>query len=127
MKFRKGDKVRYLNDVGGGTVVRTIDDSTVSVLNEFDFEVPVEIKELILVERPEIVPVKPPQPVSYGTTKESYEQESKEEFNAPEPEDDRRFFDIPNNVFKEEDEELKVYFALVPQNPESPSTSDLDV
>ncbi len=48
MKVKKGDKVRFLNDVGGGEVVRQIDGQTVLVLNQDGFEIPVLISELLL-------------------------------------------------------------------------------
>ena len=50
MKLRIGDKVRYLNEVGEGRVIKIIDDKTVEILNEFGFEVPVLEKELVPVD-----------------------------------------------------------------------------
>lgn len=50
MKFRIGDKVRYLSDVGGGTITGLIDNDTVRLLNEYEFEVPAPVNELVLVE-----------------------------------------------------------------------------
>jgi hypothetical protein len=47
MKFNIGDRVRFLNDVGGGKVVKYVDEGTVVVLNDDDFEIPVPINELI--------------------------------------------------------------------------------
>ena len=47
MKFNIGDKVRFLNEVGGGKVLKYVDDETVVVLTDDDFEMPVPIKELI--------------------------------------------------------------------------------
>ena len=47
MKFNIGDKVRFLNDVGGGKVVKFIDKYTVLVLNDDDFEIPIPESELI--------------------------------------------------------------------------------
>jgi hypothetical protein len=49
MKLRVGDRVRFLNDVGGGKVTRIIDKSMVSVMNEDGFELPVLETELILI------------------------------------------------------------------------------
>ncbi len=50
MKINKGDKVSFLNDVGGGVVTKILDKDTALVLNEHDFEVPILIKELIVTE-----------------------------------------------------------------------------
>lgn len=54
MEFAAGDKVRYLNDVGGGTVVRTIDSQLVEIMDSNGFEMPVLKSELVL-----IAPTKP--------------------------------------------------------------------
>lgn len=53
MKFQVGDIVRYLNDVGGGTVQKIINATTVEILDESGFSIPVNEKELILIERRE--------------------------------------------------------------------------
>lgn len=49
MEFAAGDKVRYLNDVGGGTVVKTIDSQLVEIMDENGFEMPVLKSELVLI------------------------------------------------------------------------------
>lgn len=47
MKFKSGDQVRFLNDIGGG-VVRSVDpDGIVLVQTQDGFEIPVSSKELI--------------------------------------------------------------------------------
>lgn len=48
MKFNIGDKVRFLNEVGGGKVVKYVNDETVMVLTDDDFEIPVLADELII-------------------------------------------------------------------------------
>jgi len=50
MKINVGDKVRFLNDVGGGKVTKIIDRYSVLLLNEFGFEVPSPIKDLVVIE-----------------------------------------------------------------------------
>ncbi len=50
MDIRVGDKVRFLNDVGGGTVSRIMDRMRVMVMNEYGFEVPSQINELVVIE-----------------------------------------------------------------------------
>jgi hypothetical protein len=49
MKFSVGDKVKFLNEKGGGIVKRIIDASTVEVSIEEGFDLPVRISELIPV------------------------------------------------------------------------------
>ncbi|MCQ2959156.1 MAG: DUF2027 domain-containing protein [Bacteroidales bacterium] len=53
MKFQAGDIVRYLNDVGGGVVSRIVNSSTVEIIDESGFTLPVRENELVLIERPE--------------------------------------------------------------------------
>jgi hypothetical protein len=50
MKFQPGDKVKFLNEKGGGIVTRIIDPATVEVAIEEGFDVPVKISNLIKVE-----------------------------------------------------------------------------
>jgi len=50
MDYNIGDKVKFLNDTGGGTVTKIVDKKNVMVLTEYDFEVPVKTEELLLVE-----------------------------------------------------------------------------
>jgi len=50
MKFKPGDKVRFLNTTGGGTVVKEINAFMVSVSIEDGFEIPTLINELVAIE-----------------------------------------------------------------------------
>ena len=50
MSLKIGDKVRFLNAVGGGIVKRFIDKNIVSVEEEDGFETPVLIKECVIIE-----------------------------------------------------------------------------
>jgi DNA-nicking Smr family endonuclease len=111
MQFNIGDKVRFLNDVGGGTIVKFIDNETVAVLNEDDFEIPVLIKELI--------------PVTVGDynapklTQDdlAYENSSKKQKNI-EPE---------NEPEEKEDDSISTFLAFVPQNQKKLTESDLEL
>ena len=51
MTFKKGDRVKFLNDVGGGVVTR-VDRKTIYVENEDGFEVPANESQLLRVEVP---------------------------------------------------------------------------
>ncbi len=51
MKIEIGDKVRFLNEVGGGVVSRIVSDRLVHVLDEDGFEIPVLLTEVVLVEK----------------------------------------------------------------------------
>ena len=50
-KIDIGDKVRFLNDVGGGIVVSFINHKVVNVLQEDGFELPVLISECVVVDK----------------------------------------------------------------------------
>ncbi len=50
MKFKPGDKVRFLNATGGGTVIKVINDFMVSVEIEDGFEIPTMTHELVAIE-----------------------------------------------------------------------------
>ncbi len=51
MEFNIGDKVRFLNDVGGGEIVKIINNKLVLVRDKDDFEYPFNISDLVLVEK----------------------------------------------------------------------------
>lgn len=46
MEIQKGDKVKFLNDVGGGTVSR-VDGDTAYIIDDTGFEYPVGVSELV--------------------------------------------------------------------------------
>jgi hypothetical protein len=50
MKFKPGDKVRFLNATGGGTVIKVINEFMVSVEIEDGFDIPTMIHELVAIE-----------------------------------------------------------------------------
>lgn len=50
MEVRIGDKVRFLTQTGGGKVVKIINDKTIMVLDEDDFEIPTSISNVVVIE-----------------------------------------------------------------------------
>lgn len=54
MNFQVGDIVRYLNAVGGGTITKIINSNQVEIIDDFGFNMPVRVEELVLIERPQI-------------------------------------------------------------------------
>ena len=50
MKYKIGDKVKFLNDVGGGVINKIISPTMVSVATEDGFEMPIMINEILLAE-----------------------------------------------------------------------------
>ncbi len=104
MRIKIGDKVKFLNDTGGGTVTDLIDSQTVKVLNDTGFEIPVLIEELM------------PDYSSSGYQTETVKPET-------EPKE---------STFEEEpvytgSEETNVFLAFVPDNPARLDNSDLNL
>src|SRR6056297_447020 len=120
MKLKVGDKVKFLNDVGGGKVTRIIDNQMVEVLNEDGFEVPVLKDELLKTEEAE--------------EQDFEEQTSAEEYETFSSSEEEELTDIFDNK-KEEDLELgssadprnRIYLAFVPEEPNRPEQADIDV
>ena len=52
--IKVGDKVKFLNDVGGGVVTSFIGKNLVNVENEDGFEIPCPISELVNIDAPEL-------------------------------------------------------------------------
>jgi hypothetical protein len=49
MEIRIGDKVRFLNQTGGGKVVKVVNSDTVMVLDEDEFEIPTKMRNLVVI------------------------------------------------------------------------------
>ncbi len=109
MKFNIGDRVRFLNDVGGGKVVKYIDNETVAVLNQDDFEIPVLMSELILDQAPEYVSS------GNSTAQNTVSQSGGSTSVQQEPEDD----------YVKEDDTIAVFLAFVPKNQKNKVDSAL--
>ncbi len=108
MKYKKGDKVRFLNAVGEGTVTKTTQDGTIFVLDETGFEVPAAEDELILINEG-------------GDVQESGNTDSvPEDFIAQE-------YDFyPEGAFIQGNDKPQAFFALVPQADKDATDADLD-
>ncbi|MFW5962938.1 MAG: DUF2027 domain-containing protein [Bacteroidota bacterium] len=111
MKLKKGDKVKFLNDTGGGVVTGFINKDMVKVLNQDGFEVPILIEEIL---------------------KEDEEFSAMETQVEPEPEEEG--FDVFQENESEEfsvtnfsNPENEIYLALVPTDQKHPENSDLDI
>lgn len=106
MGFVKGEKVRFLNNVGGGVVTKVIDKHMVEVITDDGFEYPVMNEELISIDQ-EIVNRE------YGFTSENDKQKAQENniteseavFEEEEPEEE---------VFENATDDVNLFFAFVP-------------
>ncbi|MFN8258770.1 MAG: DUF2027 domain-containing protein [Bacteroidales bacterium] len=104
MKFNIGDKVRYLNDIGGGIVTKYVDSQTVIIIDEDEFEIPVPVDDLIL-----------DQPFSYRDKPDEKENKQKN------PDQNKK------QVENKKDDFLAFYLAFVPLDQNKTTDSDLMV
>ncbi len=109
MGIKVGDKVRFLNDVGGGVVTAFKNKDVVMIDNEDGFEVPALIRELVVIE--ESKPVATPRQTNSASGAPTAAEET--------------------YVFHEDEDPagdtLKVLLALVPEDPSQPTESPLHV
>jgi len=126
MKFKVGDKVKFLNDVGGGKVTRIIDNQMVEVLNKDGFEVPVSKDELLKTEETQEEKFE-----SVGEDSENSENSetlSEHEFEKEELVD---LFDQEKpedlGASQLQDPRNRIYMAFVPEQPNRPDQADIDV
>jgi len=104
MNLKKGDRVRFLNSVGGGIVSEIVSKDLVKVTDEDGFEIPTLVRECVLIENvneENNLINKTPEPIASKQTPTPTKEEKKE---------DIIFEEIPDG------DELKVAFAFVPQN-----------
>lgn len=115
MKFKVGDKVKFLNDTGGGVVSGIIDNKLVNVRIEEGFDVPVLISELVadidenqLMEKHEEYPVVKDKPVEL----DAVPVEVNESEISPR--------NLPEGAFK------NIYFGFVPKEESVNYNSDIN-
>lgn len=108
--IKTGDKVKFLNDVGGGIVTGFIGKNMVNVENEDGFEVPYPVSKLINVDDPALnkggTPVEKPreEEISQPVQAEKTEGEILEGKNSPD-----------------------FYFCFVPLDAKNPLAGDIDL
>ncbi|MCK9208973.1 MAG: DUF2027 domain-containing protein [Salinivirgaceae bacterium] len=118
MELQVGDKVRFLNDVGGGTVSRIIDRRSVMVMNDFGFEVPTPANELVFIESAPVYETSKKQEPDVKDTKKTVREEEVLVDTA-----DIFYPDVTyDNAIGDN---INIYFAFVPKG--RPGNSDLDV
>ncbi len=104
LKIKEGDKVKFLNDVGGGTITKIIDKDTALILNDTGFEIPVLIKELL----PE------PEKFVYNT-----------EFKPSAIQPEKKV--VEEKTSYTESSDINFFLAFVPVDQKQKNDSDLDV
>lgn len=118
-KYKAGDKVRFLNDVGGGIIVKITDSRMALVAIEDGFEIPVLLTEIIPVESHEVSN-------KHSLAQQSLQQEiqQKVEREAHEKESGRR---SSLRRFAKNPEAEGFYLAFVPHEQQWILTGMLDV
>jgi hypothetical protein len=103
MKYNVGDKVRYLNDVGGGKISKIINSNKVNIIDEDGFEIPVLTTDIVVVGRDEAYkePVTVETPPKENTVKPVKSAEPLDEQSNPE------YFD---------GDDYELFLAFVPKN-----------
>ncbi len=118
MSIKVGDKVRFLNDIGGGTVTHLIDRKSVMIMNNYGFEVPTQIQELVVIE----------QDTAYDSGKNTSQKPGSTGNKEPESDvlvDTADIFYPEVEFVKETADIINVFFAFVPKG--RPGNSDLDL
>lgn len=120
MILKVGDKVRFLNEVGGGRITSVINQDMVNVETDDGFEVPTLINNLIVVNTPDIY--------ESGRTRNTVAQ-TKPSAPAPVARKEAKpaapWFSDKNQVAGKE--EPQFIFALVPEIPANPPTGNISM
>lgn len=118
--MKVGDKVKFLNDVGGGKITKIIDKKQALVLNDDDFEIPVLIHDLLKVEEADFFHA------SNNGTNLKNNTENKTTIITKIKEVDF-FGEDEEEVCNKDTNEIDLYFAIVPTNKENPTFGELDL
>ena len=123
-----GDKVRYLNSVGGGVVTRFQSKDIVLVEEEDGFETPCLVSQVVVVQETNKYnfPVEDPvkeindKKAKAAGVKPQVEVEEEEEIKVPEYTWNERY-ETPDG------EQLTVYLAFVPKDVKQLQTTDMEL
>ena len=126
MDFKAGDKVKFLNTIGGGIVTKVISPTMVSVAIEEGFEVPTLMKELLKIE-------------DTGTASRMFNQDFNVDINSIQNNNqttnkqnivEEDSFDRKSalrRAYNNVDQQAGIYLAYVPQDQRWLTTGSLDV
>ncbi len=114
MNFRKGDKVKFLNDVGEGVIVRFQDKNIAIVNNNDGFEVPVLMSELLKVDDHYI-----------------FDDEQDQSFGDENINDRKQENMVHADEIDEDglntDKNASIFFAVIPKNQDNILNSDFEI
>jgi len=118
MVLKIGDKVRFLNEVGGGRITSVISEDIVNVETSDGFEVPTRVNNLIVVNTPDLY--------ESGRTRNTVaaaKPVAAQPKKVTKPEEP--WFSDKNQVAAKE--ESQYLFALVPEVPANPPTGNISM
>jgi hypothetical protein len=113
MKFRIGDRVRFLNETGGGKITRIDDRDYLYVMTEDGFEIPVRDNELILQTPSSGVPVTRMPADKFPNRYEKEAEPLHEKIRKPELPEDRIPVNIPSGS------PVRLLLGLVPDDSDA--------
>lgn len=122
MKLKKGDKVRFLNDVGGGTVIRILDERMVEIMNEDEFEIPVLAIDLVRVSTSEKEILREDL-VEEDKFEEDPDFDFRNDRDEPELDEEEAFENTIEYI--EGNDELELFAALVPIDADNITESEM--
>ena len=109
--IKVGDKVKFLNDVGGGVVISFINKNMVNVENDDGFEIPCPISQLLNTSAPEL---------NIGGVSEEKASASSE--SIPEP-----VFETPSGEIINGKNSPDFYFCFVPTDSRNPLNGEIEL
>ena len=117
MNCKIGDKVRFLNETGGGTITRITSATMVCVEDKDGFEIPMRASDLVVVNDDETNPK--------NKISDKYDFASIRRPAAPPPEPDTR--EDVTITPDEDSDDYELLLAFVPCDDGKPTESDLDL
>ncbi len=111
--MKVGDRVRFLNSVGGGVVARFGDKGIVHVMTDDGFEIPVMARELVVVEETNSLNFKVEKPATQTESQPEPKRVVQYEFDEAD--------ETP------EGEQISLYMAFVPKNIKALQTTDSEL
>lgn len=122
-----GDKVRFLSEVGGGVVAGFPDKETVLIRDEDGFEIPMLIRECVVIETDDYNIAK----VNTGVTKQAdnrfrSKQPDSYVHSFDDDEDDKPIAFKPKPVERRGGDAINLYLGFVPTNPKAPSQTSFE-
>lgn len=123
-----GDKVRFLNDVGGGVVAGFQGKDTVLVQDEDGFDIPVLIKECVVIETDNYNIARPQadQKPASAAEKRAVQKMAAMSDKELEPCEQEITF-RPRALERRGADVLNLYIAFLPTNIKAPTTTDFEV